>query len=52
MTEIDGLRLDFGTWWCSIRASNTEPLLRLNVEAATREMLEEKKEGLVTLITA
>ena len=52
ITEIDGLRLDMGDWWCSIRASNTEPLLRLNVEAATREMMEEKKTELVSLITA
>jgi phosphomannomutase len=52
VTEIDGLRLDMGDWWCSIRASNTEPLLRLNVEAATREMMEEKKKELVSLITA
>ncbi|HTK59620.1 MAG TPA: phosphomannomutase/phosphoglucomutase [Candidatus Baltobacteraceae bacterium] len=52
ITEIDGLRLDMGAWWCSIRASNTEPLLRLNVEAATREMMEEKKTELSSLITA
>lgn len=33
--EIDGLRLDFSDWWMSIRASNTEPLLRLNLETNT-----------------
>jgi len=52
ISEIDGLRLDMGDWWCSIRASNTEPLLRLNLEAATREMMEEKKNEIVSLITA
>lgn len=52
ITEIDGLRLDFDGWWCSIRASNTEPLLRLNVEAATRELMEEKKKELTALITS
>lgn len=52
ITEIDGLRLDFGDWWCSIRASNTEPLLRLNVEAATAESMENKKQELIALITA
>ncbi len=52
VTDIDGLRLDFGDWWCSIRASNTEPLLRLNLEAATRDAMEKKKEELVSLITA
>lgn len=50
--EIDGLRLDFSDWWCSIRASNTEPLLRLNVEAATAQSMEDKKRELISLITA
>ncbi len=52
VTEIDGLRFDFSDWWCSIRASNTEPLLRLNVEAATENLMERKKQELVSLITA
>ena len=52
ITEIDGLRLDFSDWWCSIRASNTEPLLRLNLEAATAASMEERKRELVALITA
>ena len=29
---FDGLTLDLGTWWCNVRPSNTEPLLRLNLE--------------------
>ena len=32
--RLDGLTLDFGSWWFNLRASNTEPLLRLNVEAS------------------
>jgi phosphomannomutase len=32
---VDGLTVDFGDWWFNARASNTEPLLRLNLEAAT-----------------
>lgn len=52
VTEIDGLRLDFGDWWCSVRASNTEPLLRLNVEGATPELMEAKKTELTKLIQA
>ena len=32
--ELDGLTADFGSWWFNLRPSNTEPLLRLNVEAA------------------
>jgi phosphomannomutase len=31
--DLDGLSLDFGDWRFNLRASNTEPLLRLNVEA-------------------
>ncbi len=52
VTEIDGLRLDFGDWWCGVRASNTEPLLRLNIEAATAEMMEAKKKEVQALILA
>ncbi|NNE73825.1 MAG: phosphomannomutase/phosphoglucomutase [Acidimicrobiales bacterium] len=33
--RLDGLTVDFGDWWFNLRASNTEPLLRLNLEAAT-----------------
>ncbi len=32
--HLDGLTVDFGDWWFNLRPSNTEPLLRLNVEAA------------------
>lgn len=34
--RLDGLTCDFGTWWFNVRPSNTEPLLRLNLEAPTR----------------
>jgi phosphomannomutase len=40
--RLDGLTVEFDDWWCNVRASNTEPLLRLNVEATTPELLEEK----------
>jgi phosphomannomutase len=35
--RLDGLTVDFGDWWFNLRPSNTEPLLRLNLEARTRE---------------
>jgi len=42
--ELDGLSLDAGDWWCNVRMSNTEPLLRLNLESGsadlTRRMVE------------
>lgn len=38
---LDGLTVDFGGEWFNLRPSNTEPLLRLNVEASTRQRVEE-----------
>jgi phosphomannomutase len=35
--RLDGLTAEFGEWWFNLRPSNTEPLLRLNVEARTEE---------------
>ncbi|MHB8671885.1 MAG: phosphomannomutase/phosphoglucomutase, partial [Acidimicrobiales bacterium] len=35
--RTDGLTVDLGDWWFNLRPSNTEPLLRLNLEAATPE---------------
>ena len=40
--RIDGLTVDAGDWWFNLRPSNTEPLLRLNLEAATREQCDAK----------
>ncbi len=39
---LDGLSLDGGEWWCNVRPSNTEPLLRLNLEARSAEILEKQ----------
>ena len=36
--ELDGLTADYGDWWFNLRPSNTEPLLRLTVEAANAEL--------------
>jgi len=48
--RLDGLTIDFGDWWFNIRPSNTEPLLRLNVEADTQPLLKQKTEELINLI--
>jgi phosphomannomutase len=48
--RLDGLTVEFEDWWCNIRPSNTEPLLRLNVEATTPELLEEKTAEVLGLI--
>ncbi len=42
--RIDGIRMEFGDWWMSLRASNTEPLMRLNLEAKTEQKMREMKE--------
>jgi phosphomannomutase len=39
---LDGCTIDMGEWWFNLRKSNTEPMLRLNLEARTPQMLEEK----------
>jgi phosphomannomutase len=39
---LDGITIDLGDWWFNVRKSNTEPMLRLNLEARTPEMLDEK----------
>jgi phosphomannomutase len=54
--ELDGLTMEFGSlgkrpwWWFNVRASNTEPLLRLNLEASEPKLRDEKRALLVSLI--
>src|SRR5215210_4128432 len=48
--HLDGLTVDFGGWWFNLRPSNTEPLLRLNVEAKDRETMEKERDELLDLI--
>jgi phosphomannomutase len=48
--RLDGLTVEFDDWWFNIRASNTEPLLRLNVEARTRPVLEERTAEVLDVI--
>ena len=39
---LDGITVDNGDWWFNVRKSNTEPLLRLNLEAKTKQEVDEK----------
>ncbi len=48
--RLDGLTLDFGSWWCNLRPSNTEPLLRLNLEAADQAAVHLHTDEILTLI--
>ena len=50
--RLDGLTVEFDDWWCNVRPSNTEPLLRLNAEARTSELLAEKTAEVLALIRA
>ncbi|HIP49286.1 MAG TPA: phosphomannomutase/phosphoglucomutase [Lutibacter sp.] len=49
-SELDGIKVDYSDWWFNVRASNTEPVLRLNIEAKTQEQMEEKRDELLKLI--
>lgn len=48
--RIDGLTVGYDNFWFNIRPSNTEPLLRLNVEADSKQLLKEKTEEILKLI--
>ncbi|MDQ1445471.1 MAG: phosphomannomutase [Acidimicrobiaceae bacterium] len=48
--RLDGLTVDFGEWWFNLRPSNTEPLLRLNLEARTRDECEAMSDEVLSLI--
>jgi phosphomannomutase len=48
--ELDGLKVDYPDWWFNVRPSNTEPLLRLNCEATTKELMEAKRDELLAII--
>lgn len=48
--HLDGVTLDFGDWWFNVRPSNTEPLLRLNLEANSRELMEQKRDEVLAFI--
>ena len=48
--ELDGLTVDGDTWWFNVRASNTEPLLRLNVEAKSEAQMADLRDQLLALI--
>ena len=47
---MDGVSVYFDDYWFNVRPSNTEALLRLNLEADSKELMEEKKEELVRVI--
>ncbi len=48
--ELDGLTVHAADWWFNLRASNTEPLLRLNVEAADEAMMGQVRDEVLALV--
>ena len=50
--RLDGLTVDCGHWWFNLRPSNTEPLLRLNLEAPTRDECDQRVADVLALVTS
>lgn len=48
--HLDGLTLRFGDWWCNVRPSNTEPVLRLNLEARTAALRDAMRQRVEQII--
>jgi phosphomannomutase len=48
--HLDGLSIVYDTWWFNLRASNTEPLMRLNLEANDSTTQEEKRKEVLNII--
>lgn len=51
ISELDGVTARFSDWWCNVRASNTEPVCRLNLEADNAALMEEKLAEMRALIS-
>jgi phosphomannomutase len=53
VTELDGVSIDYDDWHFNVRPSNTEPLLRLNLESlVSREHMEQRRDEVLALIRA
>ena len=50
MFELDGISVEYSDWWFNVRASNTEPLLRLIVEAKDKATMEAKRDEILSVI--
>ena len=47
---LDGLTIEYDVWWFNLRASNTEPVMRLNLEADNESTMKERKEEVLRII--
>jgi phosphomannomutase len=48
--ELDGITVEFSDWWFNVRCSNTEPLVRLNLEAKNAKLMGAKRDEILNLI--
>ena len=50
ITNLDGVSVEYPDFWFNVRGSNTEPKIRLNLEAVTQELMEQKRDEVLTLL--
>ena len=50
LSHLDGISADYPDWHFNVRASNTEPLLRLNLEATSPELMERRRDEVLEII--
>ena len=50
ISHLDGISVDYDDWHFNVRPSNTEPLLRLNLEATSEELMERKRDEVLEVI--
>jgi len=48
--ELDGISVEYADWWFNVRCSNTELVVRLNLEAKTKELMEAKRDEVLAII--
>ena len=52
LIDLDGVSFEYDDWWFNVRMSNTEPLIRLNLEATTPAKMEAKRDEILAIIRA
>ena len=51
-SKLDGIKIEYKDWWFNVRPSNTEPFLRLNLEADTEDLMKQKLQEISAVIEA
>ena len=49
-SRLDGITVEYSDFWFNVRGSNTEPLIRLNLEAQNKDVMEQKRDEVLSLI--